>query len=294
MADAPRVLAVDGGGSGSRAALGEGDRTLARATAGPLQLTTMCREDVVATLDALADALLAPGEAPRGLAAVCVGAAGAVGQAQIEPVRAWAARRFPGARVRVVRDFDLVLALVPPPAIALIAGTGVAAVARDADGVEHVADGHGHLLGDRGGGFWIAAETLRRALKALDAGAQPPPVLDRLVAALGLQRRSELARLAPEDRVRRLAALVPVVVGAAQDGDALAAQVLAGAVEELAATVAGLRRRSGLPAAPLVLCGGLARAPRVGPALRARLGSRVQVVDDGLDGALRLARELLA
>jgi N-acetylglucosamine kinase-like BadF-type ATPase len=111
-------------------------------------------------------------------------------------------------------------------------------------------------------------------------------MLDRLVAALGLARPSELSGLAAGGRVpvQRIAALAPVVVRAAHAGEPLAAAVVADAVRELTATVAGLRRRSGLHDAPVVVCGGLARA------LDLRLG---RVVDDGVDGALRLVREQL-
>lgn len=56
--------------------------------------------------------------------------------------------------------------------VSLAAGTGVACLAVPADGGEPVIiDGHGYLLGDDGGGFWVGREGLRAVLRHADGRA---------------------------------------------------------------------------------------------------------------------------
>ena len=54
--------------------------------------------------------------------------------------------------------------------VALIVGTGVACLAVPEDGAPRSFDGHGYLLGDEGGSFWIGRQALREVLHTRDRG----------------------------------------------------------------------------------------------------------------------------
>jgi N-acetylglucosamine kinase-like BadF-type ATPase len=107
------------------------------------------------------------------------------------------------------------------------------------------------VLGDEGSGYWIGLEAVRAGLHAHDrigAGGSPSTLLPAIQAewevdslaelvALGNQR-SGLKRPAPD-----FATLAPVVARCADAGDALAAEVLVRAGEELAGQIAVVSRK---------------------------------------------------
>ena len=67
----------------------------------------------------------------------------------------------------------------------LIVGTGVVALAVGADGALRTADGWGPLLGDEGGGAWIATTGLRAALRALEGRGPATELADAARARFG-------------------------------------------------------------------------------------------------------------
>jgi N-acetylglucosamine kinase-like BadF-type ATPase len=121
--------------------------------------------------------------------------------------------------------------------VSLIAGTGVAAMALSRDGEHvHVFDGHGFLLGDDGGAFWIGRAGVRAVLRSLDGrgagtaltefAAQRYDGLDELHVRLHSQRRP----------VNAIAQFTRDVFAAARGGDAVAGDILDDAAEQLAVT----------------------------------------------------------
>jgi glucosamine kinase len=197
----------------------------------------------------------------------------------------------------------------PTDGLVLVAGTGAAA-ARLAGGRQtETADGDGWLLGDGGSGFWIGRRSVRTVLAALDGRGQPTLLtaavagryLGAAVPAHPADRPAALAlraRIAQAVRARPpldLAGVCPLVTTAADRGDEVARDVLAGAVTRLCATLHTLAPR---PDEVLVTTGGL-----LGPdgALLAPLtrrlapaGLRPVPVPDGLAGAVALARRMPA
>lgn len=205
---------------------------------------------------------------------VIVGAAGALnapgaarllGEALLTSLRA--------ERVAVTGDSVIAHAgaLNGEPGVVLICGTGVVALAIDADGALRTADGWGPWLGDEGGGAWIGAAGLRAALRAHDGRGPSTALLDAARARFG----------APETWPAQLtdaaavASFAPDVLAA--EDDPVASAIVSAAAESLAATA----RAAG--DGPLAIVGGLAGAP----ALRKRL-HLVPAAGDALDGALRL------
>jgi N-acetylmuramic acid 6-phosphate etherase len=162
-------------------------------------------------------------------------------------------------------------ALNGDPGVVLIAGTGVVALAIDANGALRTADGWGPWLGDEGGGTWIGAAGLRAALRGHDGRGPSTVLLDAARARFG----------APETWPAQLtdaaaiASFAPDVLAA--QGDSAALAIVSAAAEALAATA----RAAG--DGPLAMVGGLAGVQ----ALRERL-DLIPAAGDALDGALRL------
>ncbi|MBW0014982.1 MAG: ATPase, partial [Mycobacterium sp.] len=132
---------------------------------------------------------------------------------------------------RVAVSSDAVIAhagaLDGRPGGVLIAGTGVVAIAIDADGTLRTADGWGPWLGDEGGGAWIGAAGLRAALRAHDGRGPSTTLLDAARAHFGAPETwpAQLTDAAG------LASFAPDVLAA--EGDATARAIVAAAAEAL-------------------------------------------------------------
>ena len=179
-AGGPAMIAVgvDAGGTGSRAVVVRDGVVVARRDLGPINV--LLHADAV---DRLAGAVTEAGAAAAGF-----GLAGLRSDEHARELTAELARRT-GARVVVGDDTDAALAgaFAGRPGVVVIAGTGSGAAGRDAAGRTVRVGGHGFLLGDEGGGYWIGREAVRAALRAAD-GTGPPTALTELV-----RRRVRLA-----------------------------------------------------------------------------------------------------
>ncbi|GFG63919.1 hypothetical protein MKUB_14090 [Mycobacterium kubicae] len=193
-------------------------------------------------------------------------AAQALGQALLRSVRA--------KRVAVTGDAVTAHAgaLDGKPGTVLIVGTGVVAMAIDADGVMRTADGWGPWLGDEGGGAWIGTSGLRAALRALDGRGPATALVDAATARFGPPQTwpAQLADAA------MLASFAPDVLAA--EDDAVASVIVEAAAESLAATARAVGD------GPVAMVGGLAQMP----ALRKHIDA-IPPAGDALEGALRLA-----
>ncbi|WP_420841998.1 BadF/BadG/BcrA/BcrD ATPase family protein [Haloactinopolyspora alba] len=129
----------------------------------------------------------------------------------------------------------------------LAAGTGSVVIATDATTTWRRTDGLGHLLGDIGSGAWIG----RRALEVAVRHATGRPTTSAALRTAAESRFGSVATLVNDlhrspDPSATMASFVPDVVAAAREDDA-AAELLAQAADELAATLLhaadGLTRR---------------------------------------------------
>jgi N-acetylglucosamine kinase-like BadF-type ATPase len=288
------AVGVDAGGSGSRAVVVRDGVVVSRRDLGPINV--LLHADAV---DRLARAVMDAGAAAAGF-----GLAGLRSDEHARELTAELARRT-GARVAVGDDTDAALAgaFAGRPGIVVIAGTGSGAAGRDAAGRTVRVGGHGFLLGDEGGGYWIGREAVRAALRAAD-GTGPATALTAVVerafgSLAGAEQevhrhpaeRGLLARLVPEvaavaevPAVPEVPAIAPVA-GAAGQGDAVAARILAEAAAYLTELAAAVRARLGdLPVAGV---GGIFRCAPVRDAFRAATGAADPVEPPEL-GALRL------
>jgi N-acetylmuramic acid 6-phosphate etherase len=139
----------------------------------------------------------------------------------------------------------------------VIAGTGSNVVGRVA-GRKHSAGGHGHLLGDIGSGYDLAARALRTAYRERDRTGQPPRLSAALLAHAGAADLDRLLREVYQPRGKEwLAGFAPVVLRAAGRGDPLARGVVKEATAELVERLAELARRMRVRRPKVALTGGL-------------------------------------
>jgi N-acetylmuramic acid 6-phosphate etherase len=297
-------LGVDGGGSHTVALLASADgAVLGSGVGGPSNLQAVGPERAFQALEeAVAGAYKAAGLSRTPAAGACLGLAGAGREADRGLVRDWAARTNLAGRVEVTTDVALLLPAGTPAGwgVAVVAGTGSIALGRTADGRTARSGGWGHLLGDEGSGYALALGALQAVARAADGRGPATLLTDHLLRALGLGGPSELVPWLYQGGRERaeLAALAPLVLGAAEAGDAVAEGLVEEGAQELAAAAAAVARQLGMAdqEVPVALAGGaLVGSPaypeRFLAALRAEgvHGGPVTSVAEPARGAVRLA-----
>ncbi|HEV2620238.1 MAG TPA: BadF/BadG/BcrA/BcrD ATPase family protein [Acidobacteriaceae bacterium] len=240
----PYFLAIDAGGTHTRALLADEHRIFARVSTGSIKLQRAGESEATSRLASMLQELSTAANIPlTQITRTCIGLAGIT----LPAVRAWATRSLSeqvSGELLLLGDEEIALDAAFPgaPGILLIAGTGSHAIARAPGGTLHRAGGHGPILGDEGGGFWIGLEALRAALSAQDSRSDDGSASALLHAIrqhwnlaslpelieLG-NRRGNAAHPVPD-----FASLAPVVAGCAADGNAVAIGVLHRAGEQLA------------------------------------------------------------
>lgn len=270
------VVGVDAGGTGSRAVVVDGGAVVERRDLGPINV--LLHPDA---LDRLAGVVTDTGAAAAGF--------GLAGLRSDEHAREIAAelKTRTGARIAVGDDTDAALAgaFEGKPGIVVIAGTGSGAAGRDAARRTERVGGHGYLLGDEGGGYWVGREAVRAAMRGAD-GTGPPTALTALVrqAFTSLTDAEQQVHQHPTDR-ELLARLVPAVALAARDGDAEAARILTAAGAYLIELAEAVRTRLGpLPVAGV---GGIFRCRPIAAVFQAATGAQQPAEPPEL-GAIRL------
>jgi glucosamine kinase len=183
--------------------------------------------------------------------------------------------------------------------ISLVAGTGVACLAVPEEGPPRMVGGHGYLLGDEGGGFWIGREGLRAVLRAHE-GRGPDTALRPLAEGRFGGLDDLPVRIHDDERaVNAVAQFASDVLGAAA-ADATAAEIVAAAADELRGVVTAAASTSAAAApGPIdVALGGrlLSHGTPLRDALDARLAGdptlRPRTADHSpLEGAMLLGRQ---
>ena len=212
-------------------------------------------------------------------AVVCVGIAGVDRDDDSRVVASIMRRISPGSRVVVVNDalIALVAAAGESPGIVVVAGTGSIAYGRNARGLAARAGGWGHMIGDEGSGYWIGRQALASAVREVDGRGPRTSLTEDVLAHFGVADAAGLVAIVYNREVPRanVATLGPIVQRARDRGDAVAAQILEHAADELslaAASVAARLEMRGDPF-PFVLAGSMFRlVPSLVDDLRRRLG----------------------
>ncbi|MDX6212601.1 MAG: hypothetical protein QOF82_1688 [Frankiales bacterium] len=242
--DAVRI-GVDAGGTGTRAVVTRAGEVVDRLTGGPLNV--LLHADA---LDRLALMITSSGATEAGL-----GLAGVRSPLEADRIAAELESRT-GATVAVGDDAESALlgAFAGAPGIVVIAGTGSAAYGRSTERALRVG-GHGYLLGDEGGGYWIGNQGVRRALTSSDGTGPAAPGLEALVRKhFGVDEVGQVEGIvyaAPTDRAA-LAGLTPTLAGS---DDPAVAEIFHEAAASLASLVTAVHDRLG--PLPVAMIGGV-------------------------------------
>lgn len=267
------------------------DQVLARTYAGPSNPSRIGVESAVRAIEEGANLALQDAGLERSvITAVGAGLAGTAKPDMKERMSCALQKCFPGAAVTILMDLEAALAAAGEgPAIVLVAGTGSAAIGRNAQNEVCRAGGYGRGVSDQGSAFDIG----RRAV----AAAAQERAKEGTDSALGRQILAQLrcgewgvvhhrAQTMPDDI---FPPIFPVVAGAADAGDARARGLLCDAANELASLVAEVADRLNLRGKEFVLVktGGTIGRSRF---FDAQIDSALkQLVPDAQIGKLRIS-----
>lgn len=235
------LLGIDGGGSKSeaalsKAALSDGHSPLATHIAGGCNLNVISVEQArLALAEAVSGVLASAGVSADSVTGVCAGVAGAALPEIAAKIAELLAELLPRASIQVVPDMVIALesAFSGAPGLVCVSGTGSIAFGRNERGECARAGGWGRLISDEGSGYWIGQHALSQCLRALDRG-RSSTLITNLMAHWHIGTREQLLQHCNWEQISGFAALFPVVLAAAEDGDPLACEVLTTAGTELA------------------------------------------------------------
>lgn len=245
------VLGIDGGGTRTRASIVEDEKVLAFAENGSIKRLRVGAE----AADTHLRAILKDVFAQAGVEGVCAASVG-VASSKMPGVAEWISgvlREFGATKVEIVGDEVIALdgAFKGGPGILQIAGTGSNCIGRAPDDSRESAGGWSSRLGDEGSGYWIGLHAVRRALKAYDR-EEPTRVLETVGHIWRTTTIDELVNVGDGTPGPDFAALAPAISKLAEDGDLVAAGVMAQAASDLVDSVllvrAKLRRKHQLTA----------------------------------------------
>jgi glucosamine kinase len=281
------VLGLDIGGSSSRGRLVEDGRVIAEAQAPGANVALIDARLVEERLTSLIQQLGSP--RPD---VCCAGAAGSEVPAARRRLEELLGKLLPGVRVLVVHDTRLILAAAGLDAgIAVIAGTGSVAYARNGAGDEARAGGWGWMIGDEGSGAWIVRAALRELMRRRESG-EPMGVLgERLLAATHSEDVLELiGRMQGYHEAGQWAAFAGDVFEATADPGAV--RIIDSAAQSLAQLAGRAGAKVGVEG-PVVMAGGLlTNFPDLASRLQARVGLASVLEEEPVAGAVRLAESV--
>jgi glucosamine kinase len=295
------VLGIDAGGTKTVCFLADGEgRILAEARGGGANLQAVGELQVEKVLHHVME--VAIGDRDVRPAAVCLGIAGVDRPQDAEAVRGIMRRLGFKTRTLVVNDALVALTAGAEhgPGVVIIAGTGSIAYGRNDTGRAARAGGWGYLLGDEGSGFWIGRSALSAIVRQADGRGPATHLTELVLARLNLSEPSELIHEVYYHDLHRhsVAGLASLVQRAADEGDAVAADILQRASAELVAAAASVTSRLEMrgDAFPTFLAGGIFKVvPWLVADVTTRLSevaprSRVTLLDtEPAFGAVRLA-----
>ena len=230
------VLGFDGGGTKTECVLmNSADQVLARTYAGPSNPSRIGVESAVRAVEESADlALRDAGLERSAIAAIGAGLAGTAKPDMKERVRCALQKSFAGATVTVLTDLDVALAAVGEgPAIILVAGTGSAAMGRNARNEMWRAGGYGRGVSDQGSAFDIGRRAVAAAAQERAKVGKDTSLGRLILARLGLVEWQAVQHRAQTMPDEIYPPIFPVVAAAADAGDATARELLRGAANEL-------------------------------------------------------------
>jgi N-acetylglucosamine kinase-like BadF-type ATPase len=233
------VVGVDGGGTKTHAVITDiNDRVLGEGKSGPSNPLRVGIANAAAAVREAIDRACEAAEVRRSdLVAAEVGLAGAR-RTELRARMREALTNLGIGEVEVVGDADIALygATDGKPGVVVIAGTGSICCGINRSGREVCAGGWGPMVGDEGGGAWIARRALRAIAKASD-GRGPKTSLSKDACDyfhVSTPEDLSTAIYGPTITSERLAGFGRFVIEAAKAKDEVAREIMAHAGRELA------------------------------------------------------------
>jgi N-acetylglucosamine kinase len=140
----------------------------------------------------------------------------------------------------LILETDAVIALVGGtggrPGVIVASGTGSVAFGIDSSGKRARSGGWGFILGDEGSGYDIARRGMIAALREYDGRGKRTVIRRRITEVLELKSTEDLIPLLYANPLSpgRVAALYPLILDAADDGDEVAGQLISDSAAALA------------------------------------------------------------
>lgn len=159
---------------------------------------------------------------------ICAGLAGAGRRNVAEEMRVRLSRIWLGTSIEIVTDAEAALetAVGAAPGVVLIAGTGSIALGRNAKGELARAGGYGPWIGDAGSAYDIGRHATLAVARARDLSAPGTALTEMILSALACRVWDDVVEKIAAGPGAIFPKLVPVVMQAAEEGDAAARGIL--------------------------------------------------------------------
>ena len=243
------VLGFDGGGTKTECVLMDAaGKILARGISGPSNPFRVGVESATREIEKAAEICLQEAQVTRSeLVAIGAGLAG-TGKAELkEGMRIALATAFPGTAIKIFTDLETALAGAGEgPVIVLVAGTGSAAIGRNAQGEIWRTGGYGPGISDDGSAFDIGSRAVARAMKEREQLGADSNLGVKILEQFECASWKELQERAVQEADKVFPAIFPVVAAVADAGDSAAQEILIHAAEELTSLVNAVAEHSGL------------------------------------------------
>jgi glucosamine kinase len=241
------VVGIDGGGTKTEAVImDENYRLLGEGVAGPSNpLRVGIVKAAAAVREAIDKACQAAQVQRTDIQAAEVGLAGARREELRSRMRE-ALSNTGIAQIEVVSDADIALygATDGEPGVVVIAGTGSVCCGINGRGKQMCAGGWGPIVGDEGGGSWIARQALRAIARAADGRGPDTRMTAAAIAYFHITTADDLstAIYAPTVTNERIAGFAKQVIKAAKAKDQVAREILVQTGIELGLAAAAVIR----------------------------------------------------
>ncbi len=236
-------VGVDAGGTQAVAVVVDGSgQELGRARAPGAVATSRSVDGAVEAVERAATEALAAAGRTGPADAVWAGVAGAGAESVRVTLEAALVERAVGRRIRVGTDMEAAFesAFGEGPGLLVIAGTGSVALARTQDGQMRRAGGWGKMLGDEGGGYWLAMQALGAVAPDSSSSAPQSALREAVLTRLRLDAPRDLVGWIEGATKAEIAALAPTVLMVAEEADAVAASIATDAAAALRTHVIAL------------------------------------------------------
>ena len=242
------VIGIDGGGTKTHLLCVDMEGiVLAEVYGGSSNLCSNSEDMVRQYLEVLISDMKLSLNEEVGIVSICLGTAGLIADRANERLTEMLRELLGDIVVQIVGDMEtaLIANIDDEAGVLVISGTGAIAYGMDLNQKTYRSGGWGHLVGDEGSAYWIAAEGLRRALKSFDGRGKMTDLYEAFKSYLNCQNHSELVSMIYRSTFNKsqMADLARVVGEVAEDGDRIAIQILQEAGIELAHLGASVIRK---------------------------------------------------